>query len=125
MTNVIIIKWKLYFRTCLKHLFWGYETDNFRGMASSFDIFCSYTCIFTHRLKRTTDIIKLCDFSKAGEIGDTFMIETDQHRLLYFTTETKVKLNCPENNINTKLVQCPAKVGQDCGKVGQDWSSSN
>ena len=52
---------------------------------------------------RTNDIIKLCDFKKAGRLNDTFIIETDKNRIIYFTAETDVMLDCPGKQINTRL----------------------
>ena len=61
------------------------------------------TCEWAAFKKSITDMIKLCDFGKAGEVNDTFVIETDKNRLVYFTTETEVELNCPGKQINSKL----------------------
>ena len=61
------------------------------------------TCEWAVFQKKTEDILRLCDFVKAGETGDTFVIDADKHRLIFLTRETEVKLNCPGNQIKTRL----------------------
>ena len=50
------------------------------------------------------EIVKLCDFKLAGAINDTYVIETEKNRIIYFNQETEVNLDCPEQKINTKLI---------------------
>ena len=50
------------------------------------------------------EVLKLCNFHKAGNMNDTFIIETDQHRLAYFTSQTAVEIDCPEKKIRDVLI---------------------
>ena len=61
------------------------------------------TCAWAVFMKQTADIIKHCDFDKAGQVNDTFVVETDSHRLVYFTASTEVNLDCPGKKISTTL----------------------
>ena len=56
--------------------------------------------------------LRLCNFKKIGHINDTFVIDTDQNRLVFFPNPTQVSLSCPpKNNVNdilTGLHRVPA-----------------
>ena len=52
----------------------------------------------------TREILKKCNFEKAGRVNDTFVIDTDKSRLVYFTRETEVELDCPGKQLSTKLL---------------------
>ena len=54
--------------------------------------------------QKINDILTQCDFERAGNVGDTYTIETNRDRLVYFTKATKVTLDCPGKNIQTTLV---------------------
>ena len=62
------------------------------------------TCEWAVFTGNVAETIKRCNFEKAGELNDTFVVETDKNRIIYFTTETEVDLDCPGKRIVTKLV---------------------
>ena len=61
------------------------------------------TCAWAAFMKQTPNIIKHCNFEKVGQVNDTFVVETDSHRLVYFTAATEVNLDCPGKKISATL----------------------
>ena len=61
------------------------------------------SCEWAAFKKRIHDMIRLCNFRKAGGNNDTLVIDTENNRLVYFTKNTKVDLNCPSKHITTNL----------------------
>ena len=57
------------------------------------------TCEWEGFKQNATAMIKLCNYRKTGQGSKTFMIEADQHRLIYFSEETKVTLDCPDHRM--------------------------
>jgi hypothetical protein len=49
-------------------------------------------------------MLQLCNFHKVGQVNDTFVIETDTHRIVYFSEMTKVTLDCPDDRIRDNLI---------------------
>ena len=45
----------------------------------------------------------MCNYNKIGKINDTFVVETDQNRLVYFSELTKVSLGCPDKQLRDTL----------------------
>ena len=62
------------------------------------------TCEWEAFQKNVTNMIKLCNYLKVGQENGTFVVETDQHRLIYFTKLTKVSLNCPEKDVRETVI---------------------
>lgn len=62
------------------------------------------TCEWEGYRKNSTAMLSLCNYNKIGQLNDTFVIETDQHRLVYFSEQTKVSLECPEKQVKDSLV---------------------
>ena len=57
------------------------------------------TCEWEGFKQNSTAMLKLCNYHKTGQGSKTFMIEADQHRLIYFSEETKVTLECPDHRM--------------------------
>ena len=62
------------------------------------------TCEWSVFKRNINSMLKLCNFKKVGQLNDTFIVETDKHRLAYFQTKTRVQLECPEKNIRDNMV---------------------
>ena len=61
------------------------------------------TCEWEAFKLNNTAMIELCSYHKIGQLNDTVVIETDQHRLVYFSEPTKVSLDCPEKQVRDTL----------------------
>lgn len=86
-TYIITDKINMYSITPRKHLLLEVET-NYNVKKS--------TCEWEGFQKNATAMLKLCNYKKAGQLPDTFVTETEQHRLIYFTEQTSVTLDCPK-----------------------------
>ena len=62
------------------------------------------TCEWEGFKKNGTAMLEICNYNKIGQINDTFVIETDQHRLVYFSELTKVSLDCPDKQVRDNLI---------------------
>lgn len=62
------------------------------------------TCEWEGYKNNGTAMLKLCNYKKVGHLNDTFVIETDQHRLVYFSEQTKVSLDCPDKQVRDTLI---------------------
>ena len=47
--------------------------------------------------------MEICNHQKVGQTNDTFIVETDQHRLVYFSEHTRVSLDCPKKQVRDTL----------------------
>ena len=54
------------------------------------------TCDWEGYRQNSTRMLEICNYNKVGEINDTFVVETDKHRLAYFPVPTRVTQLCPE-----------------------------
>ena len=61
------------------------------------------TCEWAGFHKNTTAMLSLCNYIKVGHMKDTFVVETDKHRLVYFPQQTKVALGCPDRHVHDTL----------------------
>ena len=50
-----------------------------------------------------TIMLKFCNYEKIGEINDSVIINTQKNRLAYFTTRTRVELDCPDGKVKDTL----------------------
>ena len=48
-------------------------------------------------------MLKICNHEKIGVANDTFVVETDQHRLVHFSEKTRVSLDCPDKQVRDTL----------------------
>ena len=62
------------------------------------------TCEWEGFKQNTTQMIEICNYKKVGKVNDTFVVETDQHRLVYFSELTKVTLGCPTKQVRDNLI---------------------
>ena len=62
------------------------------------------TCEWEGFKQNTTRMMTICNYKKVGKINDTFVVETDQHRLVYFSELTKVTLGCPTKQVRDNLI---------------------
>ena len=62
------------------------------------------TCDFAGFLQNATAMLTLCNFKKSGQVADTFVVETEEQRLVYFPKLTRVSFNCPDNVIKDTLI---------------------
>jgi len=60
------------------------------------------TCELAAVESNKTNMLKLCNFEKSTQ--NTLVVETERNRLAYFSDETKVILDCPDNRIRDTLV---------------------
>lgn len=61
------------------------------------------TCEWEAFKKNTTAMLKICNYRKGSQGPDIFMVETDQHRLIYFPEATRVTLECPDHRMKDTL----------------------
>ena len=62
------------------------------------------TCEWEGFKQNTTRMMAICNYNKVGKVNDTFVVETDQHRLVYFSELTKVTLGCPTKQVRENLI---------------------
>jgi hypothetical protein len=62
------------------------------------------TCEWEGFKQNSTAMLEICNYKKIGQLKDTFVVETDKHRLVYFSEQTKVSLDCPEKNVVDTLI---------------------
>lgn len=62
------------------------------------------TCEWEGFKKNITAMLALCTYNEVGHFNDTMVIETDQHRLIYFSKPTKVSLDCPDKQVRDNLI---------------------
>jgi len=48
-------------------------------------------------------MLEVCNYRKVGVTNDTFVVETDQHRLVHFSEKTRVSLDCPDKQVRDTL----------------------
>ena len=48
-------------------------------------------------------MMEICNYQKVGQTNDTFVVETDQHRLVYFSEHTRVSLDYPVRSASVKI----------------------
>ena len=61
------------------------------------------TCEWATYNEDLRNTLLLCDFEKAGKVNDTYVVETETSRLVYFSVDTKVDINCPDKHTQTHL----------------------
>ena len=61
------------------------------------------TCEWEGFKGNTTTMMEICNYKKVGQTNDTFVVETDQHRLVYFSERTRVSLDCPKKQVRDTL----------------------
>ena len=62
------------------------------------------TCEWEGFKGNITSMMEICNYHKVGQTNDTFVVETDQHRLVYFSERTRVSLDCPKKQVRDTLV---------------------
>ena len=62
------------------------------------------TCEWMTYQKNIDQMTKLCNFNIVGQINDSFVVETDKDRLVFFSKPTLVDLDCPNRKIREELV---------------------
>ena len=62
------------------------------------------TCEYAGFLQNTSAVLKLCNYKKAGQVADTFVVETDSRRLVYFSKLTRVTFDCPDKVMKDTLI---------------------
>ena len=48
-------------------------------------------------------MLEICNYEKVGVTNDTFVVETDQHRLVHFSEKTRVSLDFPDKQVTDTL----------------------
>lgn len=61
------------------------------------------TCEWVIYQKSIDEILKYCNFKKFGKVNDTFLKDTEKDRLVYFSQQTQVQLDCPDRNVRDNL----------------------
>ena len=61
------------------------------------------TCEWEAFNNNITAMLELCNYRRVGMSNGTFLTETKNHRLVYFTETTPVKLTCPDGQIRDTL----------------------
>ena len=49
-------------------------------------------------------MLERCTYRKVGNFNDTFVVETENHRLVYFSSLTRVILECPEGQVRDYMI---------------------
>lgn len=62
------------------------------------------TCEFEAYKANTSAVLRLCNYKKATSDSGTFVTETEEHRLVYFSESTKVLIDCPRHQTRDALI---------------------